>query len=420
LISGAAEATSDTMYGIVTYAKTGRTTEVSVFGKDGKEVDYLSEDRAELAGLASGKDYFNSKYALIKYKLNSDGEIAEGKWTYADIDATTMSDLNSVDGDGNPTKPSKDDASIYDGDLDKDADKKVIDLSGRRFYLTSDTIVMKALDDKGKLDPEVINIDKFISLDISDDNEAVVFGESGKNAKFIVLLNKDFEGSEDDILYGVVTDGTWRASGDDYSEIDVFGEGKVDYKVDSTTDFAEAKVVAFKINNKDEATTVAGKVYSDATYTYKDNFITVAGEGTFKVDSDAVIYSLDDGDIDKKISVSKLNNYKKITYALEDGLVVAAVVSEESIGGKTPESGLAANTTHTGTIKAKSNIDMTLKITADVDSEDYEFDVTSETQFIDSVNGEVFKGIVGLAKVSEDNHISFRINNDDELTIVEF
>ena len=60
----------------------------------------------------------------------------------------------------------------------------------------------------------------------SPNNKAVVFGEAGKNAELIVLLDF-FKGESDDYFYGVVTESTWLTSGNKYTaEIDVAGYGK--------------------------------------------------------------------------------------------------------------------------------------------------------------------------------------------------
>jgi hypothetical protein len=319
LITGESTATSGDLYGIVTYVESDRAYEIlTIFNEEGKEVDYRAESKNEFNDLLylefdpDGDD--TPEYAVIRYKLNADGEIAENKSAHL-----------VIDGD----ESSKEDEDIYVGDLEKEADKKYFKLDGDRFYITDDTIIVKALNNKGELKPELIKNDRLIELAVNDNNEAVVFGEVNKDAKFIVFLDKDFAGSDEDFLFGVVIDDPWKEGKDYYAEINVFGEGIAVYKVNNRVHFLKGKVVAFDINSKDEAVYDDDKITTDKLYTYDDGYITV-GEDTYKVDRNAVLYSLKDGGkLDKKISMSKLDDYNRITFVLDDQVVVAAVVWNE-------------------------------------------------------------------------------------------
>lgn len=324
LVTGAAKATSGDLYGIVTYAKDGRYVTLTVFNKDGEEVDYTAESSTEFRGLVDLK-YYNKvdsvpplSYAALKYKLTSDSEIAKEKSVVSIITGMT---------------PTVNNTETFGGKLKKDADKKLIVLdketpNEKSFYIASDTVIMQALNTDGELDPSLITVDKFVSLSINDKNEALVFGENGKDAKFIVMLNKNFEGAEEDLYYGVVTDKPYKSGGSYYATINVFGEGEKDYMIDDAADFPKAKVVCFKFNNKGEAT-----IYKDAVtgakYSYDDGYVTIEDTGkTYKVDSSAILYSLDGSDIDKKISRTALKDYTSINYVLDDSnVIVAATVS---------------------------------------------------------------------------------------------
>jgi len=216
---------------------------------------------------------------------------------------------------------------------------------------------MQALNTDGELDPSLISVDKFISLSITDsdnNNEALVFGKEGKDADFIVMLNKDFEGAEEDLYYGVVTDAPYKSGGSYYATINVFGEGEKDYKIDNTSDFPKAKVVCFKFNNKGEATIYkeSGKelTVKDKEYTYDDGYVKIDNT-SYKVDSSAVLYSLDDSSkIDKKISRTTLKNYKYINYVLDDSnVIVAATVSGKATGDVTPPTPTTGTVTYINT-----------------------------------------------------------------------
>ncbi|GLI51487.1 hypothetical protein TSYNTROOL_15730 [Tepidanaerobacter syntrophicus] len=331
LVTGAAKATSGDLYGIVTYAKDGRYVTLTVFNKDGEEVDYTAESSTEFRDLV-GLDYYatgsNVEYAALKYKLTSDSEIAKEKSAVAEIKGTDCTDAYPA----NTPTTSLLNSEVFEGNLKKGSDKKNITVGTKTFYIASDTVIMQALNNDGELDPSLITVDKFVSLSIENNNEAVVFGENGKDAKFIVMLNKEFEGAEEDLYYGVVTDKPYKSGGSYYATINVFGEGEKDYKIDDAADFPKAKVVCFKFNNKGEAT-----IYKDAVtnkeYSYDDGYVTIKDNGTYKVDSSAILYSLDGSDIDKKISRTALKDYKYINYVLDDSnVIVAATVSGKATG----------------------------------------------------------------------------------------
>ncbi|AEE92555.1 S-layer domain-containing protein [Tepidanaerobacter acetatoxydans Re1] len=330
LVTGAAKATSGNLYGIVTYAKSGRYPTLTVFNKEGKEVDYVAESSKEFDELTDLKYNANTpQYAALKYKLTSDSEIAEERSVYAVIEGTDITSRKSYDSDVKASEV------IFEGKLTKDTDKKTFKLNGESFYISSDTVIMKALNEDGELDPETISVDRFVSIGVSQYNEAVVFGEAGKDADLIVMLNKAFEGTEEDYFYGVVTDKPYKSGSSYYATINVFGEGEKDYKVNDAADFKKGVVVAFNLNSKDEAVLKTSKLYDDKILKkYDDGFVTIDGK-VYKVDSAAVLYNKDkDGDLDKKIGRTKLKEYanKRIDFALDDGIVVAAVVYDGKDG----------------------------------------------------------------------------------------
>lgn len=422
LVTGAAKATSGDLYGIVTYAKDGRYVTLTVFNKDGEEVDYTAESSTEFRGLVDLK-YYNKvdsttplSYAALKYKLTSDSEIAKEKSVVSIITGMT---------------PTVDNKETFSGKLTKDSDKKNITVGGKTFYIASDTVIMQALNTDGELDPSLITVDKFVSLSIKDKNEALVFGENGKDAKFIVMLNKEFEGAEEDLYYGVVTDKPYKSGGSYYATINVFGEGEKDYMIDDAADFPKAKVVCFKFNNKGEAT-----IYKDAVtnkeYTYDDGYVTI-GSDTYKVDSSAILYSLDGSDIDKKISRTALKDYKYINYVLDDSnVIVAATVSGKATGlPPTPTTGTVTyikgtETVTSETVKAGTALALNVKYNNDTNA-----DVTipagkisgqiinNKTGVAVAVTGLQSNTVVALAgKVADLGTITNAVNTAGEYTIV--
>ena len=165
----AAKATSDELYGIVTWFYEGRNPSVAVFTSEGEEVEYYFEDDVDAAKV-KGYPNDNETVMAIKYELNSDGEIAEDS-------LVVLSDTDEVT---------------------KAADRKYLEGVSGDYFIASDTIIMKALDSDGELDPEVMQYDKLIEMAIAaeygdgDDGAAIlVYGDPDKDAEMIVFLDED-------------------------------------------------------------------------------------------------------------------------------------------------------------------------------------------------------------------------------------
>ncbi|MGI6486488.1 MAG: hypothetical protein ACOX15_09360 [Tepidanaerobacteraceae bacterium] len=58
---------------------------------------------------------------------------------------------------------------------------------GQKFYITNDTVIMKALNDEGELDPELISVDRFVSISITKDAEPAKLLYSVKMVKTQIL-----------------------------------------------------------------------------------------------------------------------------------------------------------------------------------------------------------------------------------------
>ncbi|MCG0276768.1 MAG: S-layer homology domain-containing protein, partial [Thermosediminibacteraceae bacterium] len=344
-----AETTSDTIYGIVTYAKLDKTGVVSVFTKDGKVVDYTAEKRTDVADLVDDENYFGTvdgtgqnalKYAIIGFQLNSDGEIAEG----------TIAPIIEVNGDTVVQ-------TVYGKTLNKAADKDYVyvgttDSSSNRYYITKDTVIMKALNSDGELDPAVISYDDLVEMSLTSE-KAVVIGDAGKNAKMIVFLEPDFEGIKDDIYFGVVVDSPWKVGSNYVATIDVAGEGEKEFTVANRVYFDKGTLIAFKLNSKNKAEWIVyddinndpadvlndgddnkvdeAYIIVDTVKAVDGSFIETDDEGTFKVASDAVIYNIKyDGSkwvLGDKIRLSKIDKGDEVSLLLnKDGIVKAIVV----------------------------------------------------------------------------------------------
>lgn len=341
-----AKATSDELYGIVTWIYAGRNPSIAVYTTDDKEVEYYFEERSDAAVFVDEYPNDNRTVWAIKYELNSDGEIADGS---IEIIATKKTDL-SFDFD----YP----ANEVDGTVvavRKNADRRYVEGGGSTYYIGADTVIMKALDKDGasiELDPEVINYDTLVDMSIADeDGEAIIFGAPGKTANMIAFLDPGFEGRKDDVYFGVVTDDPWRVTGGDwFAQIDVFGEGKDEYKLKSSNQVKEGQLIAFYLDNSDKVNhTVCGIVYQSSddarivvgtVYDRYDDYIELGdagpNSGDYRIADGAVLYRLDGDELnlnryelDGTIRLTRINPGDKIAllYDRKEKEVVAAIVA---------------------------------------------------------------------------------------------
>ncbi len=319
-----AKVTSDELYGIVTWFYEGRNPSIAVFTSEGKEVEYYFEKRADAEEFYEGDDLIdglndNETVFAIKYELNSDGDIAKES-------------LELLEDEDNVTKA---------------ADRKYLVGDDDDYFIASSTVVMRALDSKGELDPDTIDYESLIDMAISkkygaDGNKgasAIIYGEPGKNAKMIVFLDKNFEGSKEDVYFGVVTDDPWKVGKNWFAEVDVFGEGKGEYKAE---DVKKGNLVAFKLDSSDKAD-IYGKDEKDVfskvsgiVYERSGSYITLDDGETYRVASNAVLYKLNDkGKLDGTVRLARIyadeedGDTIEFLYDEKEKEVVAAIVNVE-------------------------------------------------------------------------------------------
>ena len=334
-----AKATSDTLYGLVTWIYTGRNPSVAVYTTGDKEIEYYFEERADADVFVDNYPNDNETVWAIKYQLNSDNEIAEDSIEIIAVDEDLEFDFDypSDEVDGTVTG------------VTKRADRKYVDGDGKTYYIGTDTVIMKALDD-GELDPEVIDYDTLVDMAIPSAEPAIIFGEESRTAKMIVFLNEDFEGRKDDIYFGVVTDNPWKVGSDWFAEIDIFGEGKDEYKLKTSTQVEEGELIAFYLDNNDKVNdTVCGIVYQNSSdariivgevYGRDGSYIELGNAGSnsgdYRVASGAVLYRLDGDELDLDryeldgtIRLTRIGEGDKIAllYDLKEREVVAAIVA---------------------------------------------------------------------------------------------
>lgn len=326
-----AKATSDTMYGIVTWYYEGRSPSVEIFTSEGKEVEYYFDKRADAEVFANCFDNDDDEMVwAIKYKLNSDGEIANKSVTII---------ANKVDNSTAFTGTIE--ASLK---VSKDEDKKFVKDNGNDYFIASDTVLMKAMDDD-ELDPELVDYKSLVDMAFADTvGEALIFGDVSKDADMVVFLNKNFVGTKKDVYFGVVTDNAWRIGDDWFAAMDIFDEGKDDYLVDKTT-VKKGELVAFTLRSNDKVDVIVKGVGDVSTadvaivqgtvYDRDGSYITLVGalNKKYRVASGAVMYKLD-GDkltdtLDGTIRLTRINEGDKIAllYDEKEKEVVAAIVA---------------------------------------------------------------------------------------------
>lgn len=287
----AAKATSDELYGLVTWFYEGRTPSVAVFTSEGKEVEYKFADRAD-AEEVDAFDYSDDDVVAIKYELNSDGEIAKGS-----LEVMDEGDVIAVT---------------------KAADRKYVQKGDDTYFVSSSTVIVKAIDG-AELDPELIDYDKLVSMAITAKYgdplrgaNAIVFGSKGKTAKMVVFTDGEFEGSKDDVYFGVVTDNPWKVGKNWFAEVDVFGEGKGEYKAE---DVEKGDLIAFRLDGSDKVDVEDADVVDvfsgleGEVDERSGSYITLKGEdaGTYKVASGAVLYKMDGSKLDGTIRLSRID-----------------------------------------------------------------------------------------------------------------
>jgi hypothetical protein len=304
-------------------------------------VEYYFEERADAAYFESYPNDNETVWA-IKYELNSDGEIAEES-----IEIIKENGTKYPSGTGQP------DGVVTD--VTKRADRKYVEDGGDTYYISDDTVIMKALDrDNGsaELDPEVIDYKTLVDMAISSGQRAIIFGREGKDADMIVFLDPDFEGRKDDVYFGVVTEDPWGKSGDNwFAQIDVFGEGKDEYKLKNSRQVKEGELIAFYLDGSNKVNDiVCGVVYDDkpdariivgTVYGRDGDYIEIGDtepglSGEYRVASGAVLYQLDGDeldlnryDLDGTIRLTRIREGDRIAllYDKKEKEVVAAIVA---------------------------------------------------------------------------------------------
>jgi len=302
----------DTIYGIATWIEEGRTSTLFVYTAEGEEMEYDFENNDDYCSSMPDNIQYDYAYA-VKFKLNSDGEIADGEFEW-------ICDCGDYDYIFKDTDTDRVTFSYFDDS-----------------YIDEDTIFMEAFDGDD-LDPSLVDYEDVYENELID-LEVLLYGTEGKNIDFIVFVDA-FEGEDDDVFYAVALEDSFQEGDDLKAELDVYAEGADEYVLEEVT--TEGALFAFVLNSDDEASVESSDYnYDDDSRDYDDGFLEVDGD-YIKVASDAIVYLLEDydegyGDIDSEVSNTKLDDYEVLEYILDDdGILVAAITYNVAVGEEPP------------------------------------------------------------------------------------
>jgi len=357
-VVGDSEAGAGDQYGVATDAyQTGREYMIRIMGKDGKEVAYPVEKRGDWDPF---RKYFENKfdetnedtpYLPVKYKLSGDGEVKDGELFLVAGDVGPFENWDFANGkatyDGISFTLADDDDLFYGQVYEFDDDDDYIDfvkghnVGGKR-YVEGKTVIMNlALDDGEWDDPEVLEWDKISSknIPVAKDEEVYAVGYNTPDAKLVVFV-QNFDDVVDDEEFGVTAGKPTYDGSDWWIEVDVAGEGKVEYKIDDEfKGFKKGYLLSFTVSSSDKLrpgtfytrtkTDVqkAVEVFDDGNYLELGPVGAEKADKKFKIAKDAVVYDLNkDYDLDKKLDYTDIDMGDKILYVKDDSDIIRAVL----------------------------------------------------------------------------------------------
>lgn len=328
-IRGDAKGTSGTIYGVAVDAyPTGGKYVARVFTKDGEEVEYPFEKKNDYNTLTAALTPANNYLAPVKFKLNADGEIADGEFSVV----TTQVTIAEFD--------------------DKDDYFADIAATPNRYYVDDSTVIMNV--DNADHEPELVAWKDIEGSGAIAANRPVAYvvADAGRDAKFVVFTSNYGTIASEDYYYGIVTAAPGLVGSNKWEiTVDVFGEGEKDYILAATSDkdnVAKGDVIAFQVNADGKIKTgfdvygigdtgsvpsVSGKYeyVSDTVYKFDSGRKYVAFNGAqskyYRLASDAVVYDLDGSKLGDKIAAADLDvNDKVVAVVDEDANEVRAVL----------------------------------------------------------------------------------------------
>jgi len=297
------DATS-TVYGVATWLTDARKPVLTVFTKDGEEVDYTFEDRNDATNLRNQVNFENNDVNAVWFEVNKDGEIKEGEFNF--------------------TKST--------GSATKQDDKAYLLIDGDRYYLEKDTVIIKALNKDGELDPSVIDYEDIINKAITTTNVLFVpKSATNHDLALLVFADSNFDAVDED-QYGILVDHPRAVKGGDYvAKIHVAGGEVEEYVLASVKginnkDLAKGDIIKFYFNSKDEVVVTDSIDLSEEKATKSltverksEKYLELSDGNEYRVTDDTIFYvTTDKGKLDGKSNLSKIKEGDTVIILAED------------------------------------------------------------------------------------------------------
>jgi hypothetical protein len=328
-VRGDSKATSGKLYGLVMDAyRSGAQYTLRIFNQDGEKVAVEVEKKADWEPFY---DYFdsNTAYIPVQYEVDKDNVIKEGKIKLAGTGFVAVTV---------PVADNVVNATSMTFDKDDDYIKNTVLGTDYYYFIDSGTVLMKYEGD----DKEGLVKWEDIKDKTPGSAKAYIVGQNGKAADFVVFYD-DFDNIIKTDYFGIVTKNPGYDGDDWIAEVDVYGEGIVEYKVDDYDTVYNGQVIKFKVSSDGEltvdrgASTVTGTVYEKSGNSLKIQTGSSIS-GFYKMTSDTVAYFTKENKtaIDKKVDIDDIDEGDNVTLVLDAAIIKAIrvnVTSAPSSGG---------------------------------------------------------------------------------------
>jgi len=315
-ITGKADTVSGTNYGVLTdLYRSGKAYYASIFTKEGKFVEYKFEKNSDTDQF---DDLDTVKYYVVKFKLNSDGEIAEDQIEPVTFDASNVTPLT------------------FDDEKDKI----------NNYYVTSDTILFNVEPIDEDKDPKLVKWDDIKNKDGRGLTASFVVDKLDLK---VVVFTDGMDSAISDSEYGIVTTAPWREADGWKVELNVFGEGKKEIFLSNDSirnSFKAGYLVEFTLNTADKLadggfdvnSAISGYDVTQAVYKVDGNYIVLDAadpENWVRIAKDAVVYMMKDKaqfDASGNIINRSTKIDRELTYSdIDEGDVIEVVKNDDGV-----------------------------------------------------------------------------------------
>jgi len=301
-----AEATSGTLYGVVDkYYDGGERVRVYLASED-KLVTYTFEEDADSAEAVAGE--------FVKFKLNKDGEIADGKYEAADTDVYTVD-----------TEFGEDTIKTVEGttfSVDEKASVFVNAPDNAAYPVTIDTD-----------DCELVKWADIAEDDVNANTQFVVFADDNNEIDAALFFTGLESTSDEEAVYVV---DTFKQNGDEAATVDFYGGAVEDLVVDSKSEAAandemvaivkkqsdgELEIISYITDAGVQGTSEDFDIVTGTVDKKDGDFVYLVGDTTaYKLTTGTLVYDEDD-----KKSKSNVAKGDFVDFVVENGKNVRVV-----------------------------------------------------------------------------------------------